>query len=663
MVTLQSVSALPNQAPSGLLQNVGPGLILSLAIPNPPASFQTAAAGRVVAHDTATPAPIQFTFDPTLSTGAEFPDAGGIAYISSPGSMAPTAMGAGLLGGSGAAIVAAPPTYLDEASSIAVGLASLLPSAQAPIVVGPMHLTPPVPTLGQAAQWNTVPTFTCPTGHVLVLVHGVLSEVQGAFSNSTAENTREAGGYDDTEGFNYDFMGSVADNGNTLSEYLSQLAACPAVTSIGVEGHSYGGLVAGQAICDAPDPGGKINHLVTLATMWNGTPAATAVGAALSGLAAYQNAPMLFIANYPAIPGLALGIPAAASLQNASVITDMQPGSDAINRVQKCIQAKEQAGTLKAYTACGTAAQYSSIVEAGLDMGVSPDDGLVPVSSCNALPGSTPLGEFAVSHTKIEVSTAVQAAVGSAVRQFNSQYNLTVTTSQGTGSGTVSPPSPPGTPCGTNCWSYAYGAAVTLTANPAGNSVTKWSADGCSGNTCVVTMNSSLSVAVMFNLPYTYTGNYQTTTRISAIIGSGCTPSPLVTIGVGSQAATLLSTPLESPGTFSGTLTLAEGTITTTTPPMTCTTDGITTDVPGSTTPADVPGGTEAFSGTSDGHVISVSQATQAAICAGAATCSVSGTVSVLGENVYVTLNVVVSYPATGGVTTTGTMTLDLTEK
>jgi hypothetical protein len=167
----------------------------------------------------------------------------------------------------------------------------------------------------------------------------------------------------------------------------------------------------------------------------------------------------------------------------------------------------------------------------------------------------------------------------------------------------------------------------------------------------------------MFNLPYTYTGTYQTTTSISASIGSGCTPSPLVSTGVGSQAATLLSTPVESPGSFSGSLTLAEGTVTTTTPPMTCTTDGITTDVPGSTTPEDVPGGTEAFSGTSDGHVISVSQATQAAICAGAATCSVSGTVSVLGENVYVTLNVVVSYPATGGVATTGTMTLNLTEK
>ena len=243
------------------------------------------------------------------------------------------------------------------------------------------------------------------------------------------------------------------------------------------------------------------------------------------------------------------------------------------------------------------------------------------------------------------------------------QYTLTITTSPGTGSGTVSPPSPAGTRCGSNCWIYPPGAVVTLTAIPAAGSITNWSVDGCSGNVCVVTMNSNLSVTAAFNLPYTYTGAYQTTVTTSTDVASGCLPSPWVSQGVGTQSAQLVAgTPVEGPGSFSGSLTLGSGTVTTTTPALTCTTDGITTTIPGSTTTTDVPGGTASFSGTSDGRLVFVSQMTQSSMCVGAATCSVSGTVSLLAGRVYITVNVSASYPSTGSVTT-GSMTLNLTEK
>jgi len=80
-------------------------------------------------------------------------------------------------------------------------------------------------------------------------------------------------------------------------------------------------------------------------------------------------------------------------------------------------------------------------------------------------------------------------------------YTLTVN-KNGTGTGTVSS-SPVGISCGGDCSeAYAEGTVVTLTATPSGGSVfAGWVGGGCSGiGTCVVTMNSDLTVTATFNL-------------------------------------------------------------------------------------------------------------------------------------------------------------------
>jgi Divergent InlB B-repeat domain len=85
---------------------------------------------------------------------------------------------------------------------------------------------------------------------------------------------------------------------------------------------------------------------------------------------------------------------------------------------------------------------------------------------------------------------------------FNSGSGLTLTvTKAGTGSGIVTS-SPAGISCGSTCSaSFASGAQVTLTANPAdGSTFAGWSGGGCTGTgTCVVTLNAATTVTATFN--------------------------------------------------------------------------------------------------------------------------------------------------------------------
>ena len=72
----------------------------------------------------------------------------------------------------------------------------------------------------------------------------------------------------------------------------------------------------------------------------------------------------------------------------------------------------------------------------------------------------------------------------------------------GTGTGTVTS-SPAGVSCGSDCIEdYATGTAVTLTATPTGGSTLGgWNVAGCSGLSCVVTMNADTTVNPVFNAP------------------------------------------------------------------------------------------------------------------------------------------------------------------
>jgi hypothetical protein len=249
------------------------------------------------------------------------------------------------------------------------------------------------------------------------------------------------------------------------------------------------------------------------------------------------------------------------------------------------------------------------------------------------------------------------------------QYTLAIGTS-GTGTGIVSPPSPPGTPCGTNCWSYPAGTSVKLTAIPdSGSTFTNWSGGGCSENgACAVIMDANQSVTATLDLSsgYTYTGTIETTITSTLTPSSGCTLSPGLILQKSAAPAQLIaSAPLHGGSGFFGNLTVGPRAVTAAIPKLTCTNpDGTTTTIPGTGRISSGPGSTLSIGGTSDGHLISVSEATRNLFCAGTTTCSVSGTVSVLASKVVVTLNITSSIAsAAGAVTSETTLTLTETEQ
>jgi len=111
-------------------------------------------------------------------------------------------------------------------------------------------------------------------------------------------------------------------------------------------------------------------------------------------------------------------------------------------------------------------------------------------------------------------------------------FTLTVAKT-GSGSGTVTS-SPAGINCGSDCSKpYTEGTVVTLTANPAADSLfTGWSGGGCTGTgTCTVTMNSDITVTATFNkIP-------RTLTVTKAGMGSGTVTSNPARINCGSTCS------------------------------------------------------------------------------------------------------------------------------
>ncbi|MEO8302741.1 MAG: IPTL-CTERM sorting domain-containing protein [Betaproteobacteria bacterium] len=118
---------------------------------------------------------------------------------------------------------------------------------------------------------------------------------------------------------------------------------------------------------------------------------------------------------------------------------------------------------------------------------------------------------------------------------FAPTFSVTVNKA-GTGTGTVTS-SPGAINCGATCTdTFAQGTVVTLTAAPdAGMAFAGWSGGGCSGTgTCVVTVNSAVTVTATFNAQFVLTaakngtGTGTVTSNVGGInCGATCTSTPI----------------------------------------------------------------------------------------------------------------------------------------
>ncbi len=243
-VTLSLYPALPVQPPNASLIGVGPALVLQSASTFASASSvrgKTSSA-RVKTLDSSSDR-LQFVINPGLEvtglTGSEpLSDAvdltGTQNFIGIPGAFDPS---------SSTATGSVPTSEITDISTLAV---SMVNWSQAQISKPP----PPGQLSWTGTTW--VPFSSCPTGNVLVLVHGMLSTVEDAFegkpqypgqSETCVQDIQADGHYDNVVGYNYSWTGDITASGDGLADFLHTLAACPGVT-IDLEAHSQGGVVA-----------------------------------------------------------------------------------------------------------------------------------------------------------------------------------------------------------------------------------------------------------------------------------------------------------------------------------------------------------------------------------------------------------------------------------
>jgi hypothetical protein len=424
-VTLQLVTDLPNQPPSGLLANVGPGLLLTLSTPNtgalPSSGTFTSPFHPNQTSSSSDPNDLQFTVNISNTTAAGIQGAGGMAYLSdTAGTLSAIGSSATPDASSNNVTMKHSVTLLGGVKTIGVSLVNFVASAISPPPAGSRHW--------DGTNWHQSSGFACPSGRVLVLVHGMKSTVEDAFSKdgvSCAQTIADAGGYDDIEGFDYDWTQGINTSGQQLAGFLDNLASCPSVTGIDIEGHSEGVPVSGSAITQATAAQPKIRNFVALGGPIAGTPWAD-----LAELAVQQQVlppPPLttLLGNIPLSVETVAGIQTLQSLAGTQFFRDLQISSSVLPGIWQKLNAIP---TINTIVACGNKSTFTRKVLASLNLSLLttliPNDNVIPTSSClgqnSGLSNPHSVGTFDLTHTDLECDKSpngVIQAVGNQVKQ------------------------------------------------------------------------------------------------------------------------------------------------------------------------------------------------------------------------------------------------------
>ena len=448
-VTLTLTTGITTQPPSGFIDGVGDALVLSTATP----PFKTGT-GK-----------LQFLIDSGTNTGglsgstglANLVDSSGNNFFGVPDSfnantnLSTITVPAALMNGTNNVIVSASnlaPPYGPQGDG-EIGTAVPLLASQ------PEATGPPAP--GQRS-WNGstwVPYgASCPPAgqRILVLVHGMGSSVEDAYSNNgnkvtigndsdycvnqivKAAGTNSSGDatYGQVVGFDYDWTGDIgSSSGAQFSGFLNTLAACG--NPIDIEAHSEGGPVAAQGVYQA-DPAAQalIGNFVGLGNPWMGTPSATAASTPqgyipITTILMSLNPILTPILGAAIVNSVSINDKSALQLTTASFLQQLQPGSQLLTQLQNSLGAKVP--SMKMTLACGNNASFGDgtrVLQALALLYTTPNDGIIPVSSCQATgPGGnamagldqkpTLLPVSSLSHTQLECDPNVIQAVGKSV--------------------------------------------------------------------------------------------------------------------------------------------------------------------------------------------------------------------------------------------------------
>jgi len=243
-------------------------------------------------------------------------------------------------------------------------------------------------------------------GRTCVMVHGVLSSVEDAFSVECMRHIQEQNGCNTVLGFNYAWYQSIDQSANELVNALARRG----LHNVVIEGHSLGGVVAMTAIPRLSLGGLTIDHFVTLGSPMSGTPVASNV----------QNLITLLAYKFDRNLAGASPLPPLTTFINSIGIKDqLIPGSSFLTSARAAFLSSTP--KIPWTAAAGDQGEFGKTLSAFM-CDFIPCDGLSPVPSSLASDWPTavvhPLPVFSTVHTGLECDDRVFNAVGNEVNPF-----------------------------------------------------------------------------------------------------------------------------------------------------------------------------------------------------------------------------------------------------
>jgi hypothetical protein len=242
-VTVSKLSAPSSFLPLGSIVNAGPLLNLSLSVPMPQVKMPSRS--RSLRQQTSQPNASDIQFSIMIGSNANSTLQGSapmVDLVTSSGEQNILFPSGSYDQGTQVAQVNIDPSYLSGVQQMNATMAnfdSTIPIAPATSWELYWVAGQGFERLPQASSGSCPLLSSFQNANVLILVHGMFSSVEAAFTNS-ASAMQTAGGYSLVLGFDYDWTQRVGTSGQELADFINSLTNCSGIQRIDIEAHSEG---------------------------------------------------------------------------------------------------------------------------------------------------------------------------------------------------------------------------------------------------------------------------------------------------------------------------------------------------------------------------------------------------------------------------------------
>jgi len=468
-VTLSEVSYLPNQPPNPAVAFVGPGLVLTFENPVELAlsAKGTAKQARAAEANPQSNANVSTAFHFVINTANN--SIAGLVGSVPVADFIDSLNNNFFFGTAGQYVSEVQTVTADIGSDILSGATTavkFIAVSAANIVKIAFHLfTAPNRLTLSGNTWTNY--SACPSGKTLLVVHGMLSYVEKAFSatDQTIQNIKQSGLYDNIVGFDYDWTQAIDASGGQLANFLNMLSQCSQIGDLDIEAHSEGVPVSMSALAQSA---AHVKHFVSLGGPIMGTPVANdarLLDAIIIGASELDLGDNVVLDTLSEL----LGKPFVKDLQ----VSPADSG-DKLDSIRKALSSASVGDAPQLVLVGGNSPQEWYLKGTAAIMhttyGVTSSDGFIPLASAlafqsdlNGIPHGLkvyPLFPYPTGHVDLESDLSIQKDVGNQVSNGFLPPSLTISSFLGPCWSGLICNGPPGAQFTINGSSYAAAANV-----------------------------------------------------------------------------------------------------------------------------------------------------------------------------------------------------------